>query len=480
MPLKTSHMRVRNLLSKPIFLFTFIAVLIYSGNELWQVIAWPPFYSLDEVLDIDYIYRITQGQLPEFYDGVSYNPLGLDYSGAVQWKYQHPPLFYILEAPIMMLFEQLGRPIAGIWAMRFFVYLLGILTVSFSGWAAYWIFGKRNNASLIVPLLVASNKCLQSVVFNYTLATLWIILLTGFTARIIRTHLSRKAIVIWWLLIALAPLIRTSLIPITFLCLVIVVLSVVFQGKNVAQRLLVLACIPVLVAFLDSAWFYVRLYRLSGNFTGSMPSWSTSHLGRRRRTFFEALTDLSFWKDSFSQYHNFSAEATQYLGWFFVIVLTFIPLTVGIAAFIVHCCRSRTGRASSFTHEALISLLLLGMLGGTSLQQVLYYRQGGSTNPVYFSMISIAFASFIAFGLTAAPQLSRWVIPAWLGMRLCALLLEMHNRWPASAPANGHAELGIYIAVAAVILGTAWASMLAGSRLTLESAVAVTTSNSAD
>lgn len=444
--------------------FTFFALLIYSGNELWQVISWPPFYSLDEVLDIDYVYRVTQGQLPQFYDGVTFNPLNLDYAGAVQWKYQHPPLFYLMEAPILALFNAMGRPIAGIWAMRFFVYLLGCLAVICSAWAASQFLGPDSPAPSIVPLIIASNKCLQSVVFNYTLATLWIILLAGATAHIIRSmDISISFIAAWGILVALAPLIRTSLLPITFLCLIIITIDIVLNKSKKTKHFLQLVIFPATVGILDSSWFYIRLYRLSGNFTGSMPSWSTTHLGRKQRSFAEAFTDPTFWKDSFSQYHNFSSDATQYFGWPLVILLTFIPLITGIIVALLRIIHhNETNHNNNVRANMLIWLLLVGMLAGTSLQQVLYYKQGGSTNPVYFSMISIAFATFISVGLSTSTRLLPWTLSLWLGLRLCAFLLEVHNRWPASAPANGHAELGIYIAIFAVIIGSLWASTWTG------------------
>lgn len=68
--------------------------LIYLGGQIWQCVSWPPFYSFDETLEIDYVYQLSQGHLPTFFGGAEFNPLDLQYPYDVQWRYQHPPLFY--------------------------------------------------------------------------------------------------------------------------------------------------------------------------------------------------------------------------------------------------------------------------------------------------------------------------------------------------------------------------------------------------
>ena len=56
-----------------------IAICIYTGADIWQTLTWPPFFSFDETLDIDYIYQLSQRRLPTFWGGVRFNPLNLHY-----------------------------------------------------------------------------------------------------------------------------------------------------------------------------------------------------------------------------------------------------------------------------------------------------------------------------------------------------------------------------------------------------------------
>lgn len=147
--------------------------LIYLGGQIWQCVSWPPFYSFDETLEIDYVYQLSQGHLPTFFGGAEFNPLDLQYPYDVQWRYQHPPLFYLVQVPAFLLTDTLHHPIRGIWAMRFVETVLGILAIIASSWSARKVIGKPFAVTAMVPVIVASNRCFPSAVLNYTLASLW-------------------------------------------------------------------------------------------------------------------------------------------------------------------------------------------------------------------------------------------------------------------------------------------------------------------
>lgn len=465
------------------------ALLIYSAGDLWQNIAWPPFFSFDETLEIDYVYQLTQGHLPTFFGGAEFNPLNLTYPYDVQWRYQHPPLFYALEVPVFLLFDTLRHPIRGIWAMRILVWVMGVLLIVASRWTAKWIIGHENMAVCLVPVIVAANRCLPSVVFNYTLASLWVTLLIGMSAKLVRTMSpperqsqpgTLRTVVAWWLIVILAPLTRLSTVPIMGLCLLIVFLAACWMGhagrtglsgrtRNNSVRIrniLVLCLLPGLAAVLSSAWFYLRLHALSGNFTGSQPEWSRTHLQRdTHKSFIASLLDPHFYKSTMSQYQNSAVTNTGY-GWAFVLLLTIIPMLIGFIALIVWVIRQwREQRPTDDTGRpaTLIALMLILAFGGTVFQQLLFYMQGGSDNAVYFSLISIVFAIVIAVGFTEpAYLLPHWmmnsVIVIWLALKLAALLLEAKLKWPfAVGGAMEHAgtvmQMGAWSALAVSVIG---------------------------
>ncbi|MBT1173518.1 hypothetical protein JS528_09235 [Bifidobacterium sp. MA2] len=466
------------------------ALLIYTAGDLWQNIAWPPFFSFDETLEVDYVYQLTQGHLPTFFGGAEFNPLHMDYPYDVQWRYQHPPLFYALEAPVFLLFDTLHHPIRGIWAMRALVWVMGVLLIVCSRWAAKWVIGGECPAVSLVPVIVASNRCLPSVVFNYTLASLWVTLLIGMTAKLVRSMLEDdvltgslttyastvRMIVLWWLIVALAPLTRLSTVPIMGLCLLIVFLAVLLSSHRRIRNITVLCVLPGIIAVAASAWFYLRLHALSGNFTGSQPEWSRTHLQRNtNKTFIQALLDPHFYKSTMSQYQNSAVTNTGW-GWAFVLLLTVIPMVVGFMGIIMWAVRRYRGdggmpAANAFLggrgagRAALLMALMLALsFGGTVFQQLLFYKQGGSDNAVYFSLISIVFAVVIAMGFTwdgLPGWMSNGVVCMWLTLKVTALLYEAALKWPfavggtmehAGLPAQFAAYSSLVVTCAGVLI----------------------------
>ena len=154
--------------------------------------------------------------------------------------------------------------IRGIWAMRFVETVLGILAIIASSWSARKVIGKPFAVTAMVPVIVASNRCFPSAVLNYTLASLWVILLIGMTASLIRTTpngFSGKQLFVWSFLVALAPLTRTSTIPIMCLCGLMVIIHLVLSKCRTLRIWLTSVILPLLLAIVSSVWFYIRLYR---------------------------------------------------------------------------------------------------------------------------------------------------------------------------------------------------------------------------
>ena len=461
-----------------------VAIIIYTGGDLWQTLIWDPFYSLDETLEVDYVYQLTQGQLPTFWGGAKFNPLHLHYYADVQFRYQHPPLFYLLEVPVFLIFRPMEHPILGIWAMRGLVYVLGVTAIVISYRAAQWIIGHEHISVPIVPIIFASNRCLPSVTFNYTLAALWVTLLIGMTSRLIRSQAhERTARVRWmWLFaVLLAPLTRLSTVPIMLLCLGVLAISLLVKRQVSRGRdLLLLVVLPLFAAIASSAWFYLRLYRLSGNFTGSQPQWAAEYFGRNiHRTFVEAATSVDFYKHTLSQYHNMVTVTDGPYGWLFLATLVIAPLLLGVVACVRHLCgsRSRSGPDPALggvrSDDMLIFAMLICAFGGTWFQQVLFYRQGGSDNAVYFSLINIVFATFIALGLTQWRVIWKPAMSLWLLVRFIALLYEARvNLSYADAAVPGGAiplahvspqmRLALIASLALVGVGTACGLLLIG------------------
>ena len=216
--------------------------------------------------------------------------------------------------------------------------------------------------------------------------------------------------------------------------------------------------LPLLLAIVSSVWFYIRLYRLSGSFTGTQPEWSSTHLGRNTHlNFTQALFDKDFYISSFAQYQNSSVTGLRY-GWLLVIALTFLPLFFGFVACIVTLFKKRHFR-QTFQSDASIFIMLVLALAGTTFQQLLFFKQGGNPNAVYFSLISIVFALFIAYGFSLFPRWWAAALSIWLALRGFAFALEIHIRWPFSSEGTmaGASQYWVWLTLAGIItvcLGT--------------------------
>lgn len=68
--------------------------------------------------------------------------------------------------------------------------------------------------------------------------------------------------------------------------------------------------------------------------------------------------------------------------------------------------------------------MLVLALAGTTFQQLLFFKQGGNPNAVYFSLISIVFALFIAYGFSLFPRWWAAALSIWLALRGFAFALR--------------------------------------------------------
>lgn len=103
--------------------------------------------------------------------------------------------------------------------------------------------------------------------------------------------------------------------------------------------------------------------------------------------------------------------------------------------------------------------MLVLALAGTTFQQLLFFKQGGNPNAVYFSLISIVFALFIAYGFSLFPRWWAAALSIWLALRGFAFALEIHIRWPFSSEGTmaGASQYWVWLTLAGIItvcLGT--------------------------
>ena len=111
-----------------------------------------------------------------------------------------------------------------------------------------------------------------------------------------------------------------------------------------------------------------------------------------------------------------------------------------------------------------IALLLVGTLAGTIIQQVLFVKQGGSDNAVYFSLVNILFAVLIAAGFLQFRGGTRVaLLTIWLTARVAAMMYEAQLRWPVTSETGSLETTLVYASLIMMIFAVIWASALNGS-----------------
>lgn len=430
------------------------AMLAALAGGLAFAVAVPPYGSADEAAHVDYALRVWHGELPRFEDGLQ---LRIEH-GVVpdrQWTSHHPPLYYLLVAPLVGPLVDTGHPVDAVVAVRLLHVVLAALLVLASAWAARWILRDRSVA-LAVPVVVAGSVWVQRLggaAYNDVLFLLLTTLLLGATARLVRAGPPRGwSLLLWLVLPPLLALTRAHALPLVALCLVVAAVSLLLDRRREVRAWLLVVLAPPALAVAAAGWFYLRNLRETGSWLGSQPEYAAASLGRRESTVLEVVTDGRL-LDLFDQL----AFATALRPWA-NLALFLVPALVGLVALAVEALRPAHRRA-----DLTVLALLVCAVGGVTVQQVLYTAAGGGANARYLAPLVVVFAVLVVRGLVATralwPALAAWCILR--GVDLVLDLREVDQRFGAlDVPRLPPALL--WPAVAVVALGfavsvlTAW------------------------
>lgn len=264
-----------------------------------RTLKLPLFSSADEVAHLDYAYQVWHHRLPDFYAGIVIDPVRG--SGVpVQWVSQHPPLFYLLLAPVVGPLVDGGHVLAAGMAARGVNIALGAAVVWSVGRAASSLFPRRRGLGDVAALVTACCSWLMGVssaVYNDSLAALASTLTLWATGSIILRGESRRRCVVVVLAASACLLSRLNTVAVVAPCLVALVWEGLAGGCHHGRlgrwsglTTALAAGVGILVT---SGWFYLRNLRLTGSVTGGHPEWSQAHLGRHELALAEIITPAS-------------------------------------------------------------------------------------------------------------------------------------------------------------------------------------------
>lgn len=401
-----------------------VLLLLGLGGPIAFAAATPVFATADETAHVDYAYQVWQGRLPVFEDGII-SPIEAGAVPPVQWASQHPPLFYLLLAPVVGPLLETGHPTMAGMAARGIVVLLALLAVATSSWAAAAVAPRVPLLRVVFPVVLGTAVWfmrLGGVAYNDTLVILCVLLTLGTAASVVRSGLTPGRLVGLSVAASAASLTRLSAVPVVLACLSAVVVALLLRKDGRRGDWVLAGIVPGVAVIATSGWFYARNVSLTGSVTGGHPEWSEQHLSRVVRPVTEVLFDLAFWETMGRQF-SFSSD----LAGVGAVVLFVVPFVVGT---VVAAARCRTSA------DMVLLLAGIGSIVGVALMQAVYTAGGGGVNGRYLAPVLPHLALLVSLGIVAARRLVLTLAAAWLALRTVDLALDLSADVSRSRPEN--------------------------------------------
>lgn len=396
----------------------FVILVMLAGSTA-RALAVPLFGSADEIGHFDYAYQVWHGKLPDFYQGTVVDQVK-GRQIPVQWVSQHPPLFYLILAPVIGPLTDAGHVLIAGMLARGVNMLIGGLAVGAVMFAVARAFPGRRAMALGAGLVTAMSPWMQGVsgaVYNDALATLLCTTSIGVTASALRRGPRSSTWPAITALACLAGLTRLSLMAVIIPCVSAVAVEGLARGRDRDRwgRLTgpLAAAISGVAVVATSGWFYVRNLRLTGSITGGHPEWSAEHLGRTTRDLGSLATDFSSWSSLLGIFSTGTAD----------------PDVVFLLLVLAPCVLGTIWSLSALLHRRVTSrdIAVVVLLGAVSMcvvaMQFKYSSGGGGLIPRYVLPIIAPLAACISAGLTGSRRATPFLVPLW-AMAAATLLLS--------------------------------------------------------
>lgn len=400
-------------------------MLLGIGGPFAYAMASPIYSSGDEAAHVDYALQVWHGGLPVFEEGLELaNTVGVH--PPVQWTSHHPPLVYLLLAPVVGPLVDAGHVDAGGMAARLVMVALSVAllyTVRAVGARLVPTVPAAGLAAAVVVGLSVWFVRLGGSVYTDTPAALVSSLALLALLRLAHGDGGRRDVVLFAAACAGCGLTRFSLLPVAALFAVALVVISYLPGRLRPGRAWAAALAAGGAVVTTSAWFYARNVALTGNLSGSHPEWAARHTSRVARPVPEVAVDPVFWSRmteqmSIGEYPRLPRALEPALPW--TVLLLALPVLVGLVMALVMILRAREQRA--------VRLVLLATVlcacGGIAAMQVMHHAGGGSAFPRYFFAMLPFLAPFLALPLL----LLRGVpLVLWSLARVTLLALELET-----------------------------------------------------
>ena len=278
------------------------AVLTAAALTTVLALTDRPLGTSDEIAHLDYAVQVSDGELPDFYEGVQFRPpvAGIP---PVQWVAQHPPLYYLLAAPAVASAADRGDWVEATMLGRAVSVCLGAAAVVAVAWAAAGVVPRRRGyvavGCAVVVACLGPFQLVAAAVYTDVLAVLLTALALGVSVRLLRRGPSAGRLLAAAGLASALLATRAMSLPVVVVLVLGVAAAELLHGARGPVRDLGVGVLRgglvAAVAVATNAWFYLRNVASFGTWTGGDPDWAAENLGARRYSYGEVALDPQFW-----------------------------------------------------------------------------------------------------------------------------------------------------------------------------------------
>jgi 4-amino-4-deoxy-L-arabinose transferase-like glycosyltransferase len=435
----------------PLVRLAVVAILVSSALLAAAFALSHPLFGVggDEMAHFDYAYQVWHGHLPVFEHGLVVEPPWGNHP-PTQWTSQHPPLFYLIEAPFVGPLVDHGHYAAAGYAARAVSAVIATGLTAAVLWLGREVAPSRTALWLTAGLVAAVNPpvvIFGGSVYNDNLMVAFSTLLLAVTVRMLRRGPTVVTLLLFGLFTAGALWTRASALLPVGLCGLALGLSWLVRRRPRWRALLGLGCVSLL-AVASIAWFYLRNQRLTGNLAGARLGEELRYLqNRQARPVQDVLLDPSVWRN----WHSAWGYAVVPALWAAALLVA-VPLLVAGVLAVVRLLRTRR------SYEVWTVLILAGLLVGIVLIQADYTANRGGTSWRYMKPQLPAIALGVAWTLTASRRLAVLLLPTWVLAAVLPLAADCVRRLIVPS-AQSAAPLFPVATSAALTLGVAAVSV---------------------
>lgn len=283
-----------------------VILAMISGIAIFAAaVPWPG--TTDSSQHLDYAWQLSHGELPDFWKGTK-APLGRP-RAKIQFVSHHPPLYYLLLAPIVRPLIDSGHWVAATAAARMINIGIGVLCVLVMAWGGWLLGGKRRGLfAVAVPAIGSSLLAFYVMgdIMNDSLLLLFSTLAVILSVLVVKNGIQTRY-TLWLAVVCLGGMATKASFIGTLLLVFLALLigSILHTEKAVWWRRVLPAVksglIVVAVVAVGIGWFYARNYQLSGSPFRNRPVGSAQKVLRKSqqqsgyRTLSQTLTSTDTW-----------------------------------------------------------------------------------------------------------------------------------------------------------------------------------------